>query len=191
MVTRKVTRVGGGYVITKESGPTPAQFAKFITKSQAKIRPMLKRLAFETSIKFRDTINANRKRKGAYDKDSLANAFKDSDVTVSRKNIGFSVGDVDFLNSEYPYWYVADVGGIIPPSVRGWFGKHNPPMAGHAGQNELFHRHSKEDGGFFMKPKLPTRPLNYLSTVNNWAKPKWHKVWDSYFRVFNLASKRG
>ena len=182
-----ITHLPGVTILRKESGIHPTKFMAQQRAYLRKIQPTLEKLSADTSRQMKTIIEQNKKRPGQYKKDSLANAFKAGRLELTQNSMVFGIGDKTYLDQEFPYWYVVDVGGYIPPSVMGWFGRHRRPIKGTKGGKEVFHQHSMAEGGFFMKPKVPIRPMNYISLTQDWINRKWKQVWGSYFRAFKVT----
>ena len=164
-------------IVTRE-GPDPQKFLKSQLAQIEKMKPHVEKLAYEASNIFKYYVNQGRHRKGVRKKNSLANAFKTYNVTYSSRRVVFGLGDLDFLNSQYPYWYDADVGGKIPKPTKGWFGRRQPPDVSMAGKGtQLFH---EDPRGYTMTPKHPTRPLDYIKKSNDLIRQKWTQIWAGF-----------
>ncbi len=92
------------------------------------------------------------------------------------------VGYIPDMDVSSPHWYLINYGGMSRPAllgmkVPGYFGNNQPPLSQYAGTGlgrDAFHYRPNESssdsqGRFFMIPKYPIAPCNYIETTCNWV----------------------
>ncbi len=112
-------------------------------------------------------INANRKRSGGSGR--LAKSINLHKQTGAGM-IAWGIGHIPTLQNKVPYWYVLNYGKMfrgglfIPGKGKGMMGSFegNRPdvsMKGKGTQRWI------NDGQYYMKPKTPIRPINYIEST--------------------------
>lgn len=109
-------------------------------------------------------INTHRKRSGGTG--NLANNIKFYGNTGTGR-IEWGIGDMSTLNRNAKYWYVLNYGKMItgqrfiPPATKGSF-------EGQAPDSSLIGKGTQRlvrDNKFYIKPKVPIRPINYIEST--------------------------
>jgi len=149
-------------------------------------------------------IKQNKKRPGS--DNVLEGAIKVyKEPTDTGVKIG--IGKTDELNTLAPYWYFINYGisqnGMVIPArgkfVPGYFGDHNPPEAGYAGLSsmmggsigEQFHYVKGGQGNYFMQPKNPISPMNYIEKTVAWVNSIYKITCDKISGEIKLQKNRG
>jgi len=139
------------------------QGGKFVRNQIATIRSLSERhieeIARETAKVIKQKIAERIERDGSTG--NLANSFFALPIAG-----GWGVGDINFLNEQAPYWYwqnfgVAQSGRRVPPASKGVFSDGSAPSPG-GGTSRW-----EQPGQFFIKPKKPITPKNYIQATIN------------------------
>lgn len=157
----------------KVKGVKPDQFIAKLKIFQATIDGDLINHGTGTVKAFGKTITRDRKRGPSRSGDRLANSIN-SEVTYGLIT-AVGVGNKAEMTSKAPYWKVVNYGGIIPPSAIGSFGEGNAPDRSLVGKGTEPWFSGRD--GFFMKPKTPIRPMNFIETTINQISAKWSRFW--------------
>jgi hypothetical protein len=153
-------------------------FARIQTQVIAKLSEKhIEAIARETEVVIKAKIKERIEREGSTG--NLANSF-----TTVKIPDGWGVGDIDFLNTQAPYWYwqnfgKAQSGRTTPPRSRGQFGTGNPqPIAG--GGRSKWNQNS--NGQYLIDPKKPIEAKNYIQATLN----EVNKIISSVVRTIKL-----
>ena len=169
-----------GYKV-KHQGVPLEKILKRLTEAKKEFEPELNKIASVLSKKIGDIIDQNRKRPRKRGKKGLANAFRSGELKGKVKRlkdvISIGIGNINYLNSKYPYWRVLNWGGYIPPANLGYFVGSGEPREGKSRERW---EHTGDRKDFFMRPKKPISPVNYIEKANDWFKPIWDKVWTQF-----------
>ena len=157
----------------KVKGVKPDQFVAKLKIFQVAIDGELINHGTNTVKAFKGVIEHSRKRGPSRSGNRLANSI-DSEVTYGLIT-AVGVGNKKRMSQVAPYWRVVNYGGIIPKSDVGVFG------AGSAPDKSLVGRGTEPwtpgRYGFFMKPKAPIRPMNFIETTINELTTRWLGYW--------------
>ncbi len=129
-------------------------------------------------------INDHRKRPINTKKRRLASAFKKPEIEFNRRLVRFSIGNIDELDSEFPYWKILEHGGQVwtnSAGVPGWFGHKQKPEGG-AASSEKFNYNPYTQGNYLLTGVHTIAGIGYLRATNAWVSRNWGKVWDAYVR---------
>ena len=166
-----------------QSGPRIGSVAKQLANIEKIIEPQLQRLAISYYEFVKLYINVRRKRAVNNQKKRLSSAFKTGYTKFSKTGLELGLGDVDFLDSEFPYWKMLNYGGLISAQkVPGWFGRRSRPVEGKAGGKDIYHYHPYDGANFMMTPKVPMEGIHYLEAADRWTKKQWSSAWRAFKR---------
>jgi len=131
------------------------------------IKKAVQLLGQDTAKYMSDTITSNVKRtpnEGVTERAIL-------DASHSIDDSSYGIGELSVLQQTAPWWYVIDTGQMwtggayIPPYTRGFFGQGNPPMT-----NINTERLTFGNQGYYVYPKKPIRPMNYVALTKIWLE---------------------
>jgi len=122
----------------------------------------IEEMARETEVVIRANIKERIEREGSTG--NLANSF-----TTVKISDGWGVGDVDFLNTNAPYWYwqnygVAQSGRTTPPRSWGKFTSGNPAPQSSGGNSRWS---GQESAIYVINPTKPITAKNYIQATIN------------------------
>lgn len=121
-------------------------------------------------------VNSNRHREGGTG--NLAKAIKFYGKTGAGF-ISWGIGKISYLTTKVPYWYVVNYGFMttgerfIPKGGLGYFNGGRAPDSSLIGSGtERWHGTETEatlgeNFGFYLKPKTPVRPINYIQATQH------------------------
>ncbi len=151
-----------------------------------KYQSFVNKLGSDTRDYMRSVIKQKIVRQGSTGK--LSGSIKKKTLTVPGSHL-VGVGELDYMNTIAPYWYVINYGhkrGSSAPyipgdgkRVTGFFGRGARPRHGLAGTNipggaaHGAQRWHGQEGGFSMQAKNPIAPKRFISITVNWLKSYW------------------
>jgi hypothetical protein len=171
----------------KSQGFSIANFKKLVEKKQKDIEVELQTIAEKATDKMRSYVKTKRSGSTGKLKDALT-----VEVIKSKGQIFFGIGNINRLNQNAPYWFVANYGRVSrggnKGAAQGQVGRLFVPFNGKARfgffgtgakarqgvNNQRFHfKETGDKKAFFMTPTKPVRPINYIQKTKTWLNSYW------------------
>lgn len=131
------------------------------------VKEAVQRLGADGARQMADIINSNVKRHP--NEGVTEQAILNASHTID--DYSYGIGEISVLQQTAPWWYVIDTGQMwtggayIPPYTRGFFGQGNPPIEGENRERLTF-----ANQGYYVYPKKPIRPMNYINLTKLWIE---------------------
>lgn len=151
-----------------------------IKRKIQELKNIVRELGEETAKYMGNTISSNVKR--TPNEGVTERAIVGASHVIDENSYG--VGEIALLQQTAPWWYVIDTGQMwsggnyIPPYTKGIFGQGSPPNRNINNERMTY----TGSLGYFVYPKKPIRPMNYIALTKTWL--------ESYIGIY-MQSKMG
>lgn len=165
--------------ITNPKFDTKEIYDSIIQKEWIRLQNLVLELGEHLLEYIQTYINSRTHRDGKTGK--LANAMKlDVQAGAGEAGISWGIGHIPTLNVEVSYWYLLNFGGLtaIAKQGRGVGGSFNgeAPSPTKTGTGVGTQRFTQENNSFFMIPKSPIRPMNYIEATRQKLNMEINKI---------------
>lgn len=177
----------------KVVGTPLSEITRTVNKDVQAIQNKMSEIGNKTKSVMISNINSGIKRKSSGQLSSVMNM----ELLPGLDTIFVGVGKISDLNSKVPYWFVVNYGArfpgnmdsalagktgapYVPPITRGSFASTptNPDGSlSDAQRNQVWN--TRKNGKFYMVPKKPIRPSNYIEKTRSWLTNYWDIFWSS------------
>lgn len=177
----------------RTTGSSIKELTKTVKTTTKAIQKGMQELGNKTAVEMRRNVKAGIKRKASGALSSNINL----DLIPGLDTIIAGIGKISDLNSSTPYWFVVNYGArfpgnisaalegktglpYVPPVTRGYFnGNPRYPDGSLSDKKRKQVWTTRSNGKFYMVPKKPIRPSNYIEETRSWLTNYWDIFWAS------------